>query len=347
MISTKELDPNLLEAEFYDKPFNFSYSSLNKLITSPGIFYTEYILKKREVQYGKHLLEGTIIHYLVLENQGFDEKFIVSSETLPGETNMIVANYCFDAYAAMKDPDETLELCDFEPQILECLKNIDKHQSLKDTKDGLGDDKRVNKIVEPKTEEYFKFLKNKEGRTIIDSAMLDKCTRRGQVVTENVKMRELLGLDLISDGIKYGVYNELYVEVPAKEGSLFGFKGFIDNLVVDVAKKAVYINDFKTTGKTLTKFDESVDFWNYWMQAAVYKQLVKDYLKAVLTDEWTIEFRFIVFDKYDQLYAFEVTNETMDKWETRLQVAIKEASYHYESRDFTLPYDFAKGNVKL
>ena len=60
-----------------------------------------------------------------------------------------------------------------------------------------------------------------------------------------------------------------------------------------------------------------------------------------------IEFRFIVFDKYDQLYAFEVTNETMDKWETQLQDAIKEATYHYKSKDFTLPYNFAMGTVKL
>jgi len=347
MINTKELDPNLLEAEFYEKPFNFSYSSLNKLITSPSIFYAEYVLKKREIQYAKHLLEGTIIHYLVLENQGFDDKFIVSSDNLPSETNMIVANHCFAAWKAMDDPDETLELCDFEPQILECLKDINKHQSLKDTKDGTGDEKRVNKIVEPRTEEYYKFLKNKQGRTIIDSALLDKCTRRGDVVTEDPQMRKLLGLDIVSDGIKFGVYNELYVEVPAEAGELFGFKGYIDNMVVDVAKKTVRINDFKTTSKTLTKFDESVDFWNYWMQAAVYKQLVKEYLKSVLTDEWTIEFRFIVFDKYDQLYAFEVTTATMEQWEARLQIAIKEATYHYNEKEFKLPYNFALGNVKL
>ena len=35
MLKTKELDTNLLEAEFYEKPFKFSYSSLNKLMTSP------------------------------------------------------------------------------------------------------------------------------------------------------------------------------------------------------------------------------------------------------------------------------------------------------------------------
>ena len=42
---SRELDPNLLEAAFYDKPFKFSYSSMNKVLTSPGIFYKEYVLK--------------------------------------------------------------------------------------------------------------------------------------------------------------------------------------------------------------------------------------------------------------------------------------------------------------
>jgi hypothetical protein len=81
-ISTKELDTNLLEAEFYEKPFYFSYSSLNKLITAPAIFYKEYVRREREDEFKKYLLEGIIIHYLVLEHQGFDDKFLVTSDNL-------------------------------------------------------------------------------------------------------------------------------------------------------------------------------------------------------------------------------------------------------------------------
>lgn len=346
MISTKELDLNLLEAEFYEKPFNFSYSSLNKLTTAPGIFYAEYVLKKREPQYGKHLLKGTVIHYLVLENLGFDEKFLVSSDNLPSETNQIVANHVFtEAY--LKQDDETMQLCDFPQAVLACLKDIDKHQALKDTASGMGDDKRIAKIDEPRTQEYFGFLKKKQGRTIIDSALLDECTRRADVVKADPAMRALLGLDIIPDGKTFGVYNELYIEQDALEGELFGFKGYIDNMVIDVKKKTVFINDFKTTGKSLVHFGESVEFWNYWMQAAMYKKLVVKYLEKVLTDEWAIEFRFVVFDKYDQLYAFEVMEGTMKDWEASLKIALKEAQYHYESKDFTLPYNFAQGNVRL
>lgn len=351
MISTKtELDPNLLEAAFYEQPFKFSYSSLNKLITSPGIFYREYVLKQREEQYAKHLLEGTIIHFLVLENQGFDDNFIVLGDSLPSETNMIVADYVFnECYMKQKEDqfDETLELCDFEQAILDQLKEINKHQSLKDTKDGTGDSKRIAKIDESKTQAYFKFLKTKGTRTIIDSALLDKCTRRADVIKADPQMRKLLGMDIVSDGKTFGVYNELPLDIETEEGLPFGFKGIVDNMVIDVRQKTVYINDFKTTGKSLTHFPESVEFWNYWLQAAMYDKLVRNYLSKVLTDEWTVEFRFIVFDKYDQLYPFLVTESTMHEWKEALAVTEKEALYHYEFKDFTLPYDYAQGNVNL
>ena len=127
----------------------------------------------------------------------------------------------------------------------------------------------------------------------------------------------------------------------------FGFKGILDNMVVDVKNKLVRINDFKTTGKKLEAFDESVDYWNYWVQACMYIKLVQNYLRKVLTDEWTIEFRFVVFDKYDHLYAFPVSQQTLDKWGTDFENLLIAAKYHYESKDFSLPYNYAQGIVKL
>jgi hypothetical protein len=343
MIQTKETDVNLLEAEFYEKPFNFSYSSLNTLLVAPAVFYKEYILQEKEEEFRKYLLEGIIIHYLVLENQGFDDKFIVSAENLPSANNIAVAEAIFKlTMVHHKDiHDETLELCDFENEIEELLQEMNLHQSVKDPV------KRIAKVVEPRTEAYFTFLKNRGNKTIIDSALLDKCTRRAEIVTSNPDMRVLLGLDLIPDNKIFGVYNELPIEVDKENGIPFGYKGRIDNLVVNVQSKTVHINDFKTTSKTLNDFSDSVDFWNYWLQAAMYVKLVRKFLSEVITEDWNIEFRFVVFDKYDQLYAFLVSEDTMKEWTEKLTIVEKEALYHYESRDFTLPYNFAQGIVNL
>jgi len=96
MAQLAEKDKHLLEVAFYEKPFRFSYSSLNRLLTAPNIFYKEYVLKEREIKTEKYLLEGTLIHYLVLDNRAFDEKFVVTPEDLPSDNSAKVAHMVFD-----------------------------------------------------------------------------------------------------------------------------------------------------------------------------------------------------------------------------------------------------------
>ena len=340
MENTKETDPRLLEAEFFENPFSFSYSSLNTLLTAPALFYKEYVLQQKEEEMKKHLLEGTLIHFLILEHQRFDDKFVVLPG-LPSDNNKLIADRIFNEYYPAKG-DEAAELKDFGDEIDTILQEINLYQSIKDK------DKRLAKIIEPKTEEYFTFLKTALKKTLIDSALLDVSTQRADILKANPVARELLGLDLVSDGRTVGIYNELEIEIPASEtGYPFGFKGHIDNMVVLVTEKKVRINDFKTTGKSITDFEESVDFWNYWLQAAMYVTLVRYFLRQILTDEWTIEFRFIAFDKYNMMYPFKVTPETMAKWMERFDETKEQAYYHYQFKDFSLPFAFAMGKVEL
>ena len=68
------------EEEFYAKDFNFSYSSLNKIQFSPSLFYKDYILKDREIQTDKHLIEGKLIHCLLFEPNNLENKCKKSNE---------------------------------------------------------------------------------------------------------------------------------------------------------------------------------------------------------------------------------------------------------------------------
>lgn len=344
MLETKDIKAQEMEQAFYATPFKFSYSSLNKLMMAPNVFYREYIMKDREDSTAKYLLEGTLIHFLILENTALDEKFLVLAAKLPGDTNQAVVREVYKAFLAQNNPNATL--VDFRTEILQALITIDKHQSLKDTDSGKGDDKRMAKIVDTQTEEYFTFLKQQEGKTIIDSAMLDRCTLRANIVKSNPVIADLLGLNETASS-SFGIYNELPLECPAVGNMPFGYKGIVDNFTIDANKKLIRINDFKTSGKSLTNFKDSVEFWNYWLQAAMYKKLVKAFCQKFIDDSWTIEFRFIVFDKYDQLYAFPVKPETMLEWEENLAKVEHEALYHYENKDYNLPYEYALGNVTL
>jgi hypothetical protein len=102
----------------------------------------------------------------------------------------------------------------------------------------------------------------------------------------------------------------------------------------------------KTTGKTVAEFAETVDYYNYWLQAAVYKKLITE--KFAVDGIWKVEFNFIVIDKYKQTYVFPVSDETLNRWYlSGLRNTLIKAKYHYEKRDYSIPYDMAVTKVVL
>jgi hypothetical protein len=345
MIETIEKDKHLLEAAFYSKPFFFSYSSLNRLLLAPNIFYKEYVLKEKEIRTEKHLLEGTLTHFLLLEGKDFNEHFVLTPEKLPSDNCVKVANEVFSIYEARVKEDSSkanLELCDFEKEIDDVLTEINLYQSIKDPL------KRMAKVVEPRTEAYFEYLKVKDKKDIVDSDMLDKASLGVEKIKSNEDICKLLGMDMETDGNDYGVYNEIPLQMQLEDHP-FGLKGIIDNMTIDVPKKQININDFKTSGKALADFPDTVEYWKYWLQAIVYIKLAKEFFRDVIKDDpsWSIDFRFVVFDKYDHLYAYPVSPETLQIWESKYMRVLEGAKYHYNSKEFTLPYQFAVGNVKL
>jgi nicotinamide riboside transporter PnuC len=76
----------------------------------------------------------------------------------------------------------------------------------------------------------------------------------------------------------------------------------------------------------------------------IYEEYVKDKPDA---KDWTIVITFIVVDKYNQIYPFQVSQESLAVWLKDFDKIIDIVKYHYENKDFTLPYELAIGNVKL
>ena len=71
LIGSEELE------KFYKDKFYFSYSGLNKLLYSPAMFYSHYILKQREDSTDPHLIGGRVLHCLLFEPEKFEKDFVV------------------------------------------------------------------------------------------------------------------------------------------------------------------------------------------------------------------------------------------------------------------------------
>lgn len=321
-----------LEEEFYSKKLYHSYSSLSKLLYSPALFYKEYVLQEREPSIGRHLAEGKLIHSLMLDKKNFDDLFIIAPSGLPSDNTLKVIQHVLD-YHIESEGLPTATLMDYADIILEKLEQMELHQSLKT------DEQRIAKIVNEASNEYWEFLKKKDGREIVDIEMLSKCQEFADAIKADKKAMELL-----TDGDE--VHSEIALSMDFQNGTI-GLKGVVDNICINHSKGTIIISDIKTTSKSIKDFPESVEFWNYWIQACAYKMLVKEQCRSLIEEDYVLKFYFIAIDPYKQVYCFEVSNNTFREWATRFVDLMLEAEWHFSNRNYTLPYKFINQEYKL
>ena len=316
------------EENFYKKKFHFSYSGFNKLLFAPSAFYKHYILNQREDKMEQHLIEGSLLHCLLLEEDKFHDKYVVSPVNLPGDSIKNVVDKVFTRALMNGHTDLSLEQNEFD--ILEILKEINLYQSLKT------DAQRVEKVVTDASISYYNFLTTKGDKAVIDEDTLNKVKGYAEIVRSNQKITNLLNIG--------GPFSMSEVPFAMDTQYDFGLRGFVDNVNIDHGAKVIYINDLKTSGKLLQDFPETIEYYKYWLQAAVYCKLVR--ANYGLSD-YKIKFHFIVVDKLTQCYAFEVSQVTLNSWMDRLDEIMKIADYHYTNRKYDLPYEYEVGNVIL
>jgi hypothetical protein len=317
----------LLEDEFYSKKFYFSYSGLNKLLFSPSVFYRHYILNQQEDKTDAHLIEGRLMHCLLLDEASFHKQFVIMPGSVPsGPTKLVL-----DAvYKKALELNVDLDLNKLSDLVLDAMKDFNFHQRLKT------DQQRLDKIVTDDAVSYFQFLGAKKGRDIIDDETLERIKNYVGVITSNSKMMYTL------NGVRDKTVIQVNSEVPLSRelpGYTFGIKGIVDRIVE--YDDSIHVIDFKTTNKTLSEFKETVEYYNYWLQAAIYLKLVLS-----ITDK-PVKFSFVTIDKYQQVYEFEVSATSMVEWMSRMDEKLAIAKYHYDTRQYNLPYEFAINQVKL
>jgi hypothetical protein len=322
--------------QFYKKKFYFSYSGINKLLFSPGMFYNHYVLNQREDSTDAHLVGGRVLHCLLFEPDKYDDNFISMPGKFPTDSQRKIIDNIFKYHLVVGNNTLTLE--DYSTDILTHLLTANLYQSLKT------DQQRLDKILTQENKEYFAFLKLSLDKTTVDQPTLEGCKVAVEVLKNNKDVRTLLQLDKDEADETIQAYNELHIKAEFKDLP-FGFHGVLDNVVVDYNSKTLFINDLKTLGKSIQDFPDSVEYYRYWIQAVIYTVLAKR--KFNIADDWTMQITFIVIDKYNQVYPYQVSSETLVKWEKDFADIIQKVKWHYENKRYDLPYELALGNVKL
>ena len=326
--------------QFYKKKFYFSYSGLNKLLYSPAAFYNHYVLNQREDSKDAHLVGGSVLHCLLFEPESYDDKFMSMPGKLPTDSQRKIIDNIFRIHCGLGNNSLLLE--DYSTDILTQLLTANLYQTLKT------DTQRLEKILTEENKEYFEFLKKSLDKTVVDQPTLDGCKAQVEILKSNKDIRALLQLDKSEEDDHIEVYNELHIKMDHDQLP-FGLHGILDNVVIDKESKTIFVNDLKTTGKSIQDFPEAVEYYKYWIQGVMYLVLAAEKFLNDVPDRqlWKIQITFIVIDKYNLVYPFQVSHETMSQWKKDFKDVLNIAQWHYENKKYDLPYDLAVGNVKL
>jgi hypothetical protein len=329
------------EELFYSKKLFLSFSGLNKLLFSPGLYYKDYVLNDREERTDKHLIEGKLIHCLLFEPGNLNLKFNIVPNKIPTDSvvkvlkslkELVIANGMENTELISKDPI-------LKDLILDALKKENLYQSLKE------DSARLEKIQNADNQLYWDFLWNNKLDTI-DNVILEKCKTQVEIIKES-PLTQFLFEDKVSDFEldPIQVYSEKYLQADLPNFS-FDLHGIIDHYKIDDVNKIVTITDLKTTSKSIVDFPETVEYYKYWLQAAIYVKLVYHSLTEK-QKEYDIQFKFIVIDYLNQVYTFDVEDTTLSLWSLQLLNALETFEYHYKNKDYSLPYEYLTNKIVL
>ena len=322
---------------------HLSPSALKLLTNSPKAYFKHYVLDEKELKVAKYFDEGSLVHCMVLEPEELNNKFINMGISVPADSTKLCLEYLLTLERNASELEEYAE------EIIEYLKDVNLHQSLVDdkkaNKNGLiltGDEKRLGKIINENSKEYFRLMVEGRSKIIVDAASWDKCYKKAIAILENKDALKLLTKTHDNDELRFEL------ELRDRPDELqYGVKGIIDAIKVSREEKTIYISDVKTHNGKLKDFPDAVNKYAYWLQPAVYKILAESLLRGKAFD-YKIIFNFIVVDQNDDVYCFSVTEESMVKWNEELKEIINfQISYHINNKDFTLPYEFANKLISL
>lgn len=343
-MTIEELSENIQNAEdkFYSEYFYFSYSSMNKLLWNPVVFYQLYVMKLKDEKTSPALTNGKLIHLLLLNEHDFKNEYIISADSLPaGNTKTVIDRLYVHYKELVNNGDQREKLEDFQNAILDILLDMNLHQSLKT------DIQRIEKIINKETINYWTFLVNSLNKTVIDQQTYDYCLKAADIIKDTPELSNLMGLKVTEfDNIE--VFNEIELKEKLNNHT-FGLKGILDNLVINHDDKTICINDLKTTSKELKDFPESIQYYSYWLQAVIYCVLVSlKYGDLIENKKYKLLFNFIVLDKNLLAYPFSVSEETLKVWFDKFkEEALTPTVYHYTNKKYYLPYKFCTKQVVI
>jgi len=319
------------ENEYYLLKGYVSNSSLNYIEESPEKF-RKYLNGELEETTASYLSTGTLTHMKVLEKAKYAKEVVPFEYTTPGSAQR---KKFIETFAELKDKkglDEAL---------------IESYKGSYSTKES--DEKVLEKatVLRKTLESYERYLKASKVKTVIQPKEAEKINSLEAKLKEHKATKELLfsTSDLLDDG-ETVAYNEHMI---LWQWNGVKCKSLIDRIVVDKKNKVVKLVDLKTTSK-MSEFESSFKKYHYNRQIAFYLMAIRYGIKDFIDEgetfvDYKIEAYIAAVDTITQeVKAFQIKKDTIDKATIEVEKLITKAQWHLENNEWTFPMEYHIGD---
>jgi len=249
----------------------YSYSRFKTLDEGLFSFKRKYIDKIEDDKKTKSLTLGDAVDVLLTTPDSFYDNFIVSTVSKPTGQMEWYVDALFIKYGVMESNDNAEELAYQEVQALNGGKVRDSIEKFREN-------------FKIKGQEYFEFMINSQGKTILSFEEFSKATNIANSFKLGKYTKFLFEEDLEIE--RHWQY-EFDLEIPFLNKRT---KGKIDNLDINHTKKTIVIRDIKTSYTSVLGFNSEFYSWRYDIQGVIYilaiEKLFPDY---TITMEYVVE----------------------------------------------------------
>lgn len=193
-------------------------------------------------------------------------------------------------------------------------------------------------IMAKEFDDYFRFCLVKDDKILITKEKVESLKTLSKTLKElhivkkcSIKVNKTDKIEL----------NKQYISEKIKDKPYL-ISDFSDITKLDLSNHpTMYINIFKKIDKNLYEFPENISDELSMRMAILYEILTTENKKIKLV------FNFIIVDKNNLCYVFNVKSGTIKKWKQKLYQFSDMAYWHVYNKRYDLPYEFANEGVSI
>lgn len=250
---------------------------------------------------------------------------------------------------------------DYRKKGLSLHEAMEKASQKADYYNGKLTSKIIKKVITIGLDYYLRkchgeFTENGKEVIVLPSKNLETAKACIKSVNRNYEIQHIIGPSIFDEKDFFNeiaLFTDIEVTFPNGEVQKVPFKGKLDSVVIDNEKKRVYLNDVKTTSRSVDIFmDRVIDgevyngtitMHHYYRQLACYLVMLQMYIRQVLhKEDYTYECNFFVVETTGthQSKRFKVSQGYIDAGMKEFKDLICRVAYHLKygfDKEFSFP----------